>query len=537
MSDSTKRLTVFGMLAVIEWLVRRLMPRASTHKLLLAPGIEDLRWRLGRLRAWRTFEQAARRVPAYRAFLDERRFPRRLDVSHGLATAFRQVPVMDKASYIRRWSIPERCLDGRIPRRGVIVDESSGSSGTPTSWVRGMRERLATRQILQLGYSNSAQGMAHPPFVLNAFSLGAWATGMNVTTSLTDVSMIKSIGPDKGKIIQTIKEFGPDHTYVILSYPPFLKSLFDDDRLDWSQYDIVAAFGGEGISEGMRDHILTVAHSAYGSYGASDLEINIALETDFTIELRRAVAADPELARRISKRDAYGVLPMIFQFNPFNYLIETNDIGELVVTIARAENLNPRIRYNIHDRGHVLRLADLEPVLRELGHSGILASRQLDLPLLFHYGRSDLSIDFNGAVIGPDSLRDVLDAHQGLLPVVENHRLISFEDAHGDRQLHLAIQLRAGASAASLDASGLAGEVFRALRRANGDFHNAIRTSDDRMLPTLAFYDFRTGPFTDDGAKLKNEYVATLDAAQAAESGLDLTVTAQKDIQLDPVGA
>ncbi|MFT4232906.1 MAG: CoF synthetase [Leucobacter sp.] len=523
-----RRWIVFPFLAVLEAVVRRLMPRASTHRLLLAPGIEPLRWKLGRLRAWRTFEQTARRVPAYREFLAERGFPRRLDVSNGLEAAFDAVPETDKDSYIKRWSIPERCLDGRIPRRGVIVDESSGSSGTPTSWIRGPRERQATRQILQLGYTNTAQSMQHPPFVLNAFSLGAWATGMNVTTSLTDVSMIKSIGPDKNKIIQTIREFGPDHTYVILSYPPFLKSLFDDPRLDWSRYDIVAAFGGEGISESMRDHILRVAHSAYGSYGASDLEINLALETDFTIELRRAIADHPELAERISKKAEYGVLPMVFQFNPFNYLIETNDRGELLVTIARSENLNPRIRYNIHDRGHVLRVSELEPILRELGLARVLRAKQLDLSILFHYGRSDLSVDFNGAVVGPDSLRDVINAHPLLLDAVENHRLISFEDEHGDRQLHLAIQLVEGHDPASLDAEAIAAEIFSELRRANGDFHNAILTSDDAMLPTIAFYGFRTGPFEGDGAKLKNEYVAHLDAAGAAGSGLDLSIVARK---------
>lgn len=523
-----KRLLAFAFLAVLERVVRLFMPRVGTHRILLAPGIEPLRWKLGRLRAWRTFERTARTVPAYRQFLAERGFPHRLDTRGGVEAALLTIPEMDKDSYIKRWSIPERCVGGRIPRRGVIVDESSGSSGTPTSWIRGPRERQATRQILQLGYSNTAKSMKHPPFVLNAFSLGAWATGMNVTTSLTDVSMIKSIGPDKNKIIQTMQEFGPNFTYVILSYPPFLKALFDDDRIDWSQYDIVAAFGGEGISEGMRDRILQVAHSAYGSYGASDLEINLALETDFTVELRRAIAESPELAKRISKRAEYGVLPMVFQFNPFNYLIETNDKGELLVTIARAENLNPRIRYNIHDRGHVLRVSELEPVLKELGYGRVMKSKLLDLPLLFHYGRSDLSVDFNGAVIGPDSLRDVINAHELLLGIVENHRLISFEDAGGDRQLHLAIQLVEGRDPVGLDAGALAAHVFAELRRANGDFHNAVLTSDDAMLPTLAFYRFREGPFEGDGAKLKNEYVAHLEAAEAEAAGLDLRIVAEK---------
>lgn len=523
-----KRLLAFGFLSVLEWIVRILMPRVGTHRILLAPGIEPLRWRLGRLRAWRTFEQAARRVPAYREFLRERGVWRRLNTRAGVATALTTIPEMDKDSYIKRWSIPERCLDGRIPRRGVIVDESSGSSGTPTSWIRGPRERMATRQILQLGYSNTASSMQHPPFILNAFSLGAWATGMNVTTSLTEVSMIKSIGPDKTKIIQTMQEFGTEHTYVILSYPPFLKSLFDDPRLDWSQYDIVAAFGGEGISESMRDRILEVAHSAYGSYGASDLEINLALETDFSVELRRAIAVDPELARRISKRSEYGVLPMVFQFNPFNYLIETNEHGELLVTIVRSENLNPRIRYNIHDRGHVLRLRDAAPVLRELGYGHLLDAKQLDLPLLFHYGRSDLSVDFNGAVVGPDSLRDVINAHEQLIDVVENHRLVSFEDEHGNRQLHLALQLIDGVDVGTLDVKQVAAEVFAELRRANGDFNNAVLTSDDTMLPTFAIYAFRSGPFTGDGTKLKNEYVAHLDAQQLQDAQLDLGIAAEK---------
>jgi len=110
---------------------------------------------------------------------------------------------------------------------------------------------------------------------------------MNVSAGLTAVAVLKSTGPDREKIINTMREFGPDFTYVITSYPPFLKNLFDDDRLDWSAHDIVCAFGGEGISESMRDHILRTTHSVIGAYGASDLEISIAMETEFTIALRR----------------------------------------------------------------------------------------------------------------------------------------------------------------------------------------------------------------------------------------------------------
>lgn len=519
-----KRLLAFGLVDLVDAVVRPLTYSVRTHKILLAPGIEPLRWWLGRLRAWRTFEFAAGRVPAYREFLAARGRDGRLRFHGPLADAFARVPEMDKESYIKRWSIPERCVDGTLPRRGVVVDESSGSSGTPTSWVRGAQERAATRMLLQVGFTRTAAALPKQPFVLNAFSLGAWATGMNVTSSLTEITMIKSCGPDKDKIINTMREFGTDYIYVITSYPPFLKSLFEDDRLDWSRYDVVAAFGGEGISENMRSHLLRYARSAFGSYGASDLEINLAIETDFTVALRRAIADDPRLSERLTKSGEYGMLPMIFQFNPFDYLVETNDDGELVVTIARDRNINPRIRYNIHDRGHVTRMREVLPVLRELGHTAVVDEKFLDLPLLFHYGRSDLSVDYNGAVIGPDALRDALHGDADLLEAVENHRLISYEDADGDRQLHIALQLTDAATAAgTLDEERLRHEVMAELRGRNGDFHNGILTAPEGTLPTIAFYGYRTGPFVADGGKLKNEYVWQLDQGEIDRWDVDLS--------------
>ncbi|HEV7182858.1 MAG TPA: CoF synthetase [Leifsonia sp.] len=524
-----KRSLIFAFVWAQDGFVRLFTHSVHTHKVLLGPGIEPFRWLLGRWRAWRTFELAARRVPAYRAFLAERGAPVKLRFKRGLAAAYATIPEMDKDSYIKRWSIPERSLGGKLPRHGVVVDESSGSSGTPTSWVRGKDERLATRQLLQVGFARTANSLRKQPFVLNAFSLGAWATGMNVSTSLTEVTMMKSIGPDRNKIIATMKEFGTGYTYIILSYPPFLKALFEDERIDWAEYDIVAAFGGEGISENMRGHILRYAHSAFGSYGASDLEINVAIETDYTVELRRAIASDARLAARITRQGEYGVLPMVFQFNPYDYLIETNDAGELVVTIVRKQNINPRIRYNIHDRGHVIRLKEVTPILRELGHQAVIEQQFLDLPLLFHYGRSDLSVDYNGAVVAPDALRDVIYGDTGLLQAIENHRLISFEDDNGDRQLHIALQLTEAATIrGTLDQDGSRERVLHELRRMNGDFNNAILTAPEGTLPTVAFYGFRQGPFARDGAKLKNEYVWQLAAGELADWSVDLAHTAAR---------
>lgn len=481
-----------------------------THMLLFIKHIESYRWVIGRWRVWRTYYRARRHVPAYRHFVQTQtggRFPR----WNGLSTDISRLPVMDKQSYIKQYSIEDRSYGGRLPRRGVIVDESSGSSGTPTSWVRGPYERFMIRMILQvvfLGQTNDK-----PTFILNSFALGAWATGMNVSASLTDVSIIKSTGPDIDKIINTLHEFGPKYSYVILGYPPFLKNLADDPRIDLSQYDIQAGFGGEGMSENMRRYLLKSFTAVTGSYGASDLEINIAVETPLSIALRQEIEKNPALAADLIQTD-YGVLPMIFQYNPHDYVMETNEAGELIVSIARRENINPRLRYNIHDRGHVLRLRDLKPLLHAHGQERLLQDYRLDLPLLFHYGRSDLSVDYYGAVVVPDTIREIIYADEVLTPLFETYRLISYEDSAANKQLLLAIELKPGTPLASLPVQEKSAAILAQLRAKNRDFDNACKIAKPETLPTINFYEFATGPFAHDKGKLKHEYVCHLSAAE-----------------------
>ena len=251
-----KRFIIFTLLFIQDRFLKLVTRSQAAHKVLFAPGFERYRWTVGKLRAWQTFEFAAKRVPAYQEFLKKHHASPVLPEFEGLKPSFKSIPEIDKGNYIKKWSILERCIDGVLPTHGVVVDESSGSTGTPTSWVRGPYERRAVRSLLQIGFQGTARQAQKPIFILNAFSLGAWATGMNVSALLTDVSIIKSIGPDKEKIIATMQEFGPHYTYVILSYPPFLKDLVDDQRIQWNKYNVIAGFGGEGMSENMRTYLL-----------------------------------------------------------------------------------------------------------------------------------------------------------------------------------------------------------------------------------------------------------------------------------------
>ena len=135
-------------------------------------------------------------------------------------------------------------------------------------------------------------------------------------------------------------------------------------------------------------------------------------------------------------------------------------------------------------------------------------------------------MDYNGAVVPPDGVRDAVAGDPELVEAVENHRVVSFEDRAGDRRLHLALQLADGRGLD--DPAAAAHRLLAAMRRANRDLDNAIRTSSPGTEPTVGVYPFRTGVFAGDGGRLKNEYVWVLDAEEAETAGLDEQVVAAR---------
>ncbi len=78
---------------------------------------------------------------------------------------------------------------------------------------------------------------------------------MNVSMSLVDRCVMKSIGPDAKKVIATLKLLGPGYRYVITGYPPFLKGLVESTDIDWPLYDVCAVVG-------RRRHVRALARSA-----------------------------------------------------------------------------------------------------------------------------------------------------------------------------------------------------------------------------------------------------------------------------------
>lgn len=502
-----------AVVALLDKIIWTIDVGPSVHKFFLAPQLGNFRVGLGKVRAVRLYRFAARRVPAYRDYLSQH--PHHGPAVSMTSVTLGDVPEMDKSSYIKQYDLLEKVVDGELPTAGVMFDESSGSSGKPTSWVRGKKERRMTRRIMQVSFQHLIGD--GKPIILNTFSMGAWATGFNTSTCLLEVGRVKSIGPDKVKVVDTLLELGPGFEYVILGYPPFLRLLTEEKAIDWKQYKISAVYGGEGLSESMREYLLGYYASVVGSYGASDLEINIAHESEFTIAIRKALRNDEKLRHDVLQFNK-GILPMVFQYNPYDYLFETNDKGELLVTICRLYNLSPRVRYNIHDLGHAMDFYTLKEILQRHGRDNILALAELDFGVLFHYGRSDLSVDYNGAVVGPEEVRQIIENNHTFRDVVNTFRLISYEDDHARKHLLIAIETQADEKLSTQGADQLLAEIVSELQMNNLDFASAHRTS--QLKPEIRIFAYGTGIFDAEHTKLKNDYIWNIDSARARKEGI-----------------
>jgi phenylacetate-CoA ligase len=506
-----KRLLIFAFLAVADRIRRLMMGWESAFGLLFLPRLSGLRERIGRWKAWRVFENAKRTCPAYRDFLAKHKGAG--VVLRGWTPDFSAIPPMDKPNYIHAYSIAERCVAGALPMKGAVIDESSGSTGVPNNWVRGPDERKYVARMLQLTMQMALkERMAlenRPRLFINAFALGPWATGMCISNAVVDVCLLKSTGPDIKKIIATLKLFGPGCQYVIAGYPPFLKILADSPDIDWSQYEIAALFGGEAISENMRAYLRKAfRYGVYGDYGASDLEINIAAESDFTIGVRKLMVDYPNVRRRLN--GGFGdSIPSIFQYNPLDYLVETNAENELLFTITRTGNASPRIRYNIHDLGQTIYFSE---AMALLGAEGVDVARLpkplAELPLLLMYGRSDSSVAYYGCKITPAEVEGVLFGIPKLAGIINAFALVTSESEDASKRLAVCLELAEGSIAPGPgEMSALRDQIFTRLTEVNQDFRESIRMVPAGLEPSIEFHKKVGGPFALNDIRVKCRYI------------------------------
>ncbi|ODA34742.1 phenylacetate--CoA ligase family protein [Planctopirus hydrillae] len=448
-----------------------------------------LEW-AGKVRARRAFLRAVADVPAYARFV--------ADWTKDNDT----IPETDKQTYIKAYPIEERCVGGKIPSKGIAIDESSGSTGTPFNWVRSTSERKQSHLFVSY-FAKYCFGRDRW-ITINAFSMGAWATGVNMGIALQRNSIVKNTGPDLAKILNTLSYFGSEYRYLIVGYPPFLKHLMDAAKAQgfpWDDYKLDALVGGEGMSEGLRDYLRKGFLRVYSGYGASDLEIGIAGETPLTVAIRRLARDNPVIRQQLFGNDSR--LPMLFQYNPLMHHIEVNENREVIFTITRAI-LSPRIRYNVHDEGGIARFDELANKLTAAGYDFRSLEKDhpiLQLPFLWIYGRRDFTVSVMGANIYPEDLEQCVysDPKVAGMTLSFCQSLSESESAEVRPCFHFEIDCEPNDDLRN----HFSAVILKHLVEINADFREAWHEYPETLVPEIHLHRRGEGPFKVDAGRIK----------------------------------
>jgi phenylacetate-CoA ligase len=489
-----------------ECFEKLLLKHYNMSKNLLANVKPDLIEKISEKKALAVFKKASKNIPAYRRFLRDNNIKRMKiknidDFNHIL-------PPTTKENYVKKNRMIDLFMKGRLPKQGII-EESSGSSGTPTNWVKSASESDVLELEVEFESKYLFGKIKKPSIILSCWSPGPWATDLRFCEFFEHLGLIKNIGPNIEDVVDTINQFGSKHHYLIAGYPPFCKALIEKtkDRINWKKYDVDLLVGGEGFVLGWREHISSFLRKdakIFSAYGCSDLDIGIAFETPLTIFIRGQMAGNNELRKIFCKS---GMYPMIFQYNPLEHYISNiyEKVNEFAITPLNSSVAAPKVKYNIHDEGKKVSFSEMIGLLPQCCHAEICKSSTLHLPFLLVYGRSDGTLSINGTNIYPQQIELAIMKNKSLFSKLNTFR-ISKRTNKNNEKLLIKLELKKGINSSKKLNAEFKKTIIANMQLISGEYKQALKEFKESFEPEIFIYLYDSGPFEQINA-VKNKYI------------------------------
>jgi phenylacetate-CoA ligase len=413
------------------------------------------------VRALRVAQETAALVPAYARFLRLAGY----DASRLRSYAdFRALPVMDKASYLTRYPLAERCRRGDVTQ-AYIVTRSSGTSGPATFWPRTPEQTPPMLAAVRVMLQEHFRIQDRWTLMVLATALGPWGYATSMTQlaqrlfSESDVrGTVVTPGLNEEEALRFVEQLSPQYDQTILvGYPALLPALLEAGQqrgISWASLNAGVVLGGEGASEAQRERILEYLgrdperlEGLVNTFGATEVAGIIGYETRLCLLLRPLCARQPALAEALFGAP---VVPSVNQYNPLSAFLEVED-GEVLLTLRGAV---PLIRYNTHDRGGLLTYDQVVSVChahgydlqQELQTRGAGAQSLRRLPFLYVHGRSDAVI-LHGGNIYVDEVAHVLEMPELRASNSGNFEVATEPQADGRVTVRLTVELQEGQTA------------------------------------------------------------------------------------------
>ncbi len=470
-----------------NWLERFLAFDAGAFEHLLESKGEKFWQTAGEKKALALFHQAARRVPAYRAFLAKHKINPSLITTIG---DFKKVPVTDKKNYTSKYSLADRSWDGRVDNSLLAV--SSGTTGQPTYWPRSGEQEFEAAVIHELLYRSAGEIDQHKTLLVICFPMGIYVSGLAtylpsqlIAAKHGNLSIITP-GNNKPEILRAIKNLGGHYEQIILFGHPFLVKdvieLGKAEGIRWNKTKLRFFFCSEGFNEEWRNYLLKEAGlvrregAAISTYGSSEMLL-IAHETPLSLKLRAGLTNDPVRRKEINR----GIeIPNVFQYNPFLRYIEEQN-GNLIFTAGGGV---PFIRYDLHDGGHLLSFNDGQKLIGQNSRAEATETqtKPWQLPFVLLNGRSDQSIVFYAANIYPEHIRLALDTKAFFDLLSSRFVMRKNYKKDFDEYFEICVELKNGVKATPALRTRIAQAVYHRLREVNTEYNDVCNHFPNKNL-------------------------------------------------------
>ena len=466
----------------LDGIFKELAERGNAIVSIMAEIEPELVSILGERRALQQVKRAWEMVPAYQDVVKDEcgeQEPKKLS----------EFPRTSKTTYIERFPIEARCIHGTLPPGGLI-EESSGSSGKATDWIRCQEEDAymvgGTRVFFDYLFKSSD---SRPTVIISTFSQGTWASSSRLTILGRYAGMVKDIGTDAPRVIETIKRMGTGYHYVIAAYPPFFRELLLTGELtsefSWKNYKVDVYHGGEGYTASWRKFvagILAPDAKIVSGYGASDLEVSMAFETDAALAIRARLECDIEF--RVALLGTSRMPVFLGQYNPLDTFLEskTDHLGRstIVATVNNPCAWQPRVRYEIGDEGGLIGYWSAAAISSSAGVP-VIWTQELKLPFLYLFGRIDGTISLDGANVYPNQVQEALFLSEEIGPLVKSFQLQRVEGDTGDISFRVLLETFApieGQNTVEVTEQAAGRLIEDYLRKNNTDFKEAMAHND-----------------------------------------------------------
>ncbi|MFA4887733.1 MAG: hypothetical protein WC595_05980 [Candidatus Nanoarchaeia archaeon] len=386
-------------------------------------------------------KRAAKEVPLYRKLLQEHN----IDMEKFSFKDFHKLPEIDKKSYIHKaTSIKDLVRPNAFKEAGLIY-RSSGYSGYPSFWIKSKGEINEARQGYAVALRSVYKTRTYTTLMINCFSLGSWVAGMSVARFMDVETSILNLGTNKEEAIEAIKSLGKHFDQIILAgYPPFVKNLLEsgEKEIHWKNLRLHIVLGGEGFSPSFRKHLYEhyidqTKGSITSAYASADLGLPGGNETPQTKMVMDELIRTNSLTDLFNGREDEA--PMLFQYNPINFYIYTNENKELVFTSLSPQSVQPLIKYNLHDRGGVISYKKMQYYLKE---RNINITFPFKLPFIYVYGRSQGELKLHGRALYPENIKEAIYANPQISKQVTGVFKMYLVQKGGETRLHIDLELK-----------------------------------------------------------------------------------------------